>query len=41
METRKPGVVILVLYKIELKTKAITRDKEGHSIMIKGLNKRI
>ena len=32
---KKPGVVILISYKIDLKIK-ITRDKEGHYIMIKG-----
>ena len=31
----KTGVAILILDKIDLKTK-ITRDKEGHYIMIKG-----
>ena len=30
------GVAILVSDKIDLKIKKITRDKEGHSIMIKG-----
>ena len=33
---KKAGVAILVLYKIDYKTKTITRDKEGHYIMIKG-----
>ena len=32
----KAGVAILVSDKIDLKIKKITRDKEGHSIMIKG-----
>ena len=32
----KAGVAILVLHKIDYKTKTITRDKEGHYIMIKG-----
>ena len=32
---KKAGVAILILDKIDLKTK-ITRDKEGHYIMIKG-----
>ena len=33
---RKAGVAILVSDKIDLKIKKITRDKEGHYIMIKG-----
>ena len=33
---KKAGVVILVSDKINLKIKKITRDKEGHYIMIKG-----
>ena len=32
----KVGAAILILDKIDLKTKNITRDKEGHYIMIKG-----
>ena len=33
---RKAGVAILLSYKIDLIIKNITRDKEGHYIMIKG-----
>ena len=33
---RKAGVAILIPDKIGLKAKKITRDKEGHYIMIKG-----
>ena len=33
---KKAGVVIFITDKIELKIKSITRDKEGHYIMIKG-----
>ena len=33
---KKAGVTILTSYKIDLKIKKITRDKEGHYIMIKG-----
>ena len=32
----KPGVAILISDKIDLKIKKITRDKEGHYIIIKG-----
>ena len=33
---KKARVAILVSYKIDLKIKKITREKEGHYIMIKG-----
>ena len=33
---KKASVAVLISYKIEFKTKAIVRDKEGHYIMIKG-----
>ena len=33
---KKAGVAILISDKINLKIKTITRDKEGHYIMIKG-----
>ena len=33
---KKGGVTILIADKIDLKVKKITRDKEGHYIMIKG-----
>ena len=36
---KKTGVAILILDKIDFKIKAITRDKEGHYIMIKDLQK--
>ena len=35
---KKAGVAILILGKIDFKIKTITRDKEGHYIMIKGWN---
>ena len=33
---KKARVAILVSYKIDLKIKKITREKEGHYIMLKG-----
>ena len=33
---KKAGVAILISDKINIKIKTITRDKEGHYIMIKG-----
>ena len=33
---KRAGVAILISEKIDLKIKKITRDKEGHYIMIKG-----
>ena len=33
---KKTGVAILILDKIDLKIKKITRDKEGHYVTIKG-----
>ena len=34
---KKAGVSIFISDRIDLKIKKITRDKEGHSIVIKGL----
>ena len=33
---KKAGVAILISDKIDFKIKTITRDKEGHYIMLKG-----
>ena len=35
-KTQNDGVAILISEKIDFKIKTVTRDKEGHKIMIKG-----
>ena len=35
-QDRKAGVAVLMLDKIDFKTKAIQKDKEGHYLMVKG-----
>ena len=35
-DQKKAGVSILILDKIDFKTKAVKRDKDGHYVMIKG-----
>ena len=35
-DQKKAGVAILISDKIDVKTKAVKRDEEGHYIMIKG-----
>ena len=36
IDQKKAGVAILISDKIDFKTKAVKRDKDGHYIMIKG-----
>ena len=35
-KNRKAGVMVLISYKIDIKMKAITKDKKGHHLMVKG-----
>ena len=35
---KKTGVAILILDKIDFRTKTVKKDKEGHCIMIYGVN---
>jgi len=39
-DQKKAGVVIFISDKIDFKTKAVKRDKEGHYIMIKDQSKK-
>ena len=40
IETKKAGVAILESDKIDFKTKAVKRDKEGHYIMTQDQSKK-